>query len=75
MNQHGRERLRTTLTFMNYWMAKRGLEVAVVASLRDMDGRLLRREALERVFRPAAQGVVHGAFRPMSRPRQRSKAV
>lgn len=35
---------RTTVTFMNYWKAKRDLDVSVFASLRDMSGRLIRRE-------------------------------
>ncbi|MBI3554727.1 MAG: hypothetical protein HY074_00520 [Deltaproteobacteria bacterium] len=35
---------KTTLSFMNYWKLKRDIEVTVVASLRDLDGRLLSRE-------------------------------
>jgi hypothetical protein len=34
----------TTISFMNYWKVKRSLDVAVVASTRDMVGRLLLRE-------------------------------
>ena len=36
----------TTISFMDYWKAKRSLEVAIVASTRDMTGRLLRRERI-----------------------------
>jgi hypothetical protein len=38
------ENFQTTISFMNYWKAKRSLEVAVVASTRDMSGKLLLRE-------------------------------
>jgi hypothetical protein len=38
---------QTTISFMNYWKAKRSLDVAVVASTRDMAGQLLSRELLE----------------------------
>lgn len=38
---------KTCITFMDYWRAKRGIEVAVVASLRDADGTLLSRELLQ----------------------------
>src|SRR4029079_17379144 len=34
----------TTISFMNYWKAKRQLDVAIVASTRDMSGKLLSRE-------------------------------
>ncbi len=37
----------TTYSFMNYWKRKRGLHVAIIASLRDMSGRLVRREELK----------------------------
>lgn len=37
---------RTTVTFMNYWKAKRDLDVSVFASLRAMDGTLISREEL-----------------------------
>ncbi|MEQ8443908.1 MAG: hypothetical protein RIM33_07495 [Alphaproteobacteria bacterium] len=37
---------RTTVTFMNYWKTKRGMDVTVMASLRDMNGRLIAREEL-----------------------------
>ncbi len=40
------ERFRTTITFMNYWKARRDLDIAVVASLRDMQGQLISREEL-----------------------------
>ena len=40
------ENFRTTVTFMNYWKAKRDLDVTVLASLRDMEGRLISREEL-----------------------------
>lgn len=35
---------KTTVTFMNYWKVKRDIDVTVVASIRDMDGRLMLRE-------------------------------
>jgi len=38
--------LSTTISLLNYWSLKRGLTVAIVASLRDMTGRLIRRERL-----------------------------
>jgi len=38
---------QTTISFMNYWKAKRSLDVAVVASTRDMAGQLLAREQLK----------------------------
>jgi hypothetical protein len=37
---------KTTISFMNYWSLKRGLEVTVVASVRTMDGSLVSREEL-----------------------------
>ena len=37
---------RTTITFMNYWKVKRGLDIAVIASLRDNGGELISREEL-----------------------------
>ena len=40
------ESFKTTVTLMNYWKVKRDLDVAVVASLRDMEGRLISREEL-----------------------------
>ena len=36
----------TTINFMNYWKVKRGIDVAVVASTRKMDGTLLGRTRL-----------------------------
>jgi hypothetical protein len=36
----------TTISFMDYWKAKRALDVAIVASTRDMGGLLVRRERL-----------------------------
>jgi hypothetical protein len=41
---------KTTLSLLNYWPIKRNLQVAVVASLRRMDGTLVRRERLS--FQP-----------------------
>jgi|JI10StandDraft_1071094.scaffolds.fasta_scaffold140650_2 hypothetical protein len=41
-----RSGVRTRISFMNYWAQKRGLQVAVVASVRGMDGKLLSRERL-----------------------------
>lgn len=40
------EGFQTTVTFMNYWKAKRDLDVTVLASLRDMNGTLISREEL-----------------------------
>lgn len=37
----------TTISFMNYWRIKRGLDVAVVLTTRAMDGRLISREAVD----------------------------
>ena len=34
----------TTINYMNYWPIKKSMEVAVIASLRDMKGNLLLRE-------------------------------
>lgn len=42
-----RDGARTTISFMNYWRIKRGLEVAVVITTRRMDGSLLAREAID----------------------------
>src|SRR5687767_12039295 len=39
-------RFRTTISFMNYWPLKRGNQVSVVASLRDLSGKLVQRESL-----------------------------
>lgn len=39
--------IKTTITFMNYWKYKRDLLVRVVASVRDMEGRLLHRQPLD----------------------------
>jgi hypothetical protein len=39
--------LSTTINFMNYWKAKRGIDVVVVASTRRMDGTLLGRTRLD----------------------------
>jgi hypothetical protein len=49
---------QTTISFMNYWRAKRSLSVAVVVSLRAMDGALLLREQIPL----ATYGVVN--YRP-----------
>ncbi len=38
--------VKTKISFMNYWKEKRGLDVLVVASLRDMSGTLCSRESL-----------------------------
>jgi len=40
------DHFNTTITFMNYWAAKRGLQVTVMASLRSMSGELIKRERL-----------------------------
>lgn len=40
------DRVRTTLSFLNYWALKRELQVAVVASTRTMAGELVGRERL-----------------------------
>lgn len=40
------DRVRTTISFLNYWALKRELQVAVVASTRALDGTLLGRERL-----------------------------
>lgn len=37
---------RTTISFLNYWLIKRRLEVAIVASVRAMDGTLIKREPI-----------------------------
>jgi hypothetical protein len=37
---------KTTLSLLNYWKFKRQAEVGVLASIRDMNGKLLRREKL-----------------------------
>lgn len=42
-----REGAMTTISFMNYWRIKRGLEVSVVITTRRMDGSLLAREAID----------------------------
>ena len=34
----------TTINYMNYWLIKKSMDVAVIASLRDMQGNLLLRE-------------------------------
>lgn len=39
-------KFKTTLSFMNYWLTKRNLDVTVIASLREMNGKLLRREPI-----------------------------
>jgi hypothetical protein len=41
------ENVRTTISFMNYWPLKRGIEVAVLASLRRQDGSLIGRERID----------------------------
>lgn len=38
--------MTTTLSILNYWKLKRNLEVTLVASLRKMDGSLIKREIL-----------------------------
>lgn len=38
--------MTTTISFMDYWKAKRGLDVAVVATVRAMTGRLISRNRL-----------------------------
>lgn len=38
--------VKTKISFMNYWKEKRGLDVLVVASLRNMSGKLCGRESL-----------------------------
>ncbi len=40
------EHMKSTVSFMNYWKLKRGLDVALVASTRAMTGELLHRERL-----------------------------
>ncbi|GAA0868224.1 hypothetical protein GCM10009116_04140 [Brevundimonas basaltis] len=42
-----RDHETTTLSFMNYWRIKRGLEVAVVITTRRMDGSVLARQAID----------------------------
>lgn len=37
----------TTISFMNYWRIKRGLDVSVVITTRRMDGSLLSRQAID----------------------------
>ncbi len=37
---------KTTISFLNYWIIKRNLEVTAIASLRKMDGTLINREVL-----------------------------
>jgi hypothetical protein len=59
---------RSTISFMNYWKLKRGLEVAVFASTRSMKGRLLLRERLnfgqgEVInYRPPVDGPFEGSI-------------
>ncbi|HWZ22354.1 MAG TPA: hypothetical protein VNW06_06840, partial [Cytophagaceae bacterium] len=36
----------TTISFMNYWSVKRSLDIMIVASIRKMDGTLMKREEL-----------------------------
>ena len=61
------ENVTTTINFMNYWKAKRCIDVAVVASTRKMDGTLLGRTRLnfdagEVVnFRPDLGGDTEGS--------------
>lgn len=43
--QYGAD-FQTTITFMNYWLVKRGITVTILASLRDMSGQLISRERL-----------------------------
>ncbi|MFP6904814.1 MAG: hypothetical protein VCG02_06325 [Verrucomicrobiota bacterium] len=38
---------KTTISFLNYWVLKREIKVAIVASIRDLSGQLIRRESLE----------------------------
>lgn len=37
---------KTTISFMDYWRVKRGLDVMVVASIRELGGKLVKREQL-----------------------------
>lgn len=37
----------TTISFVNYWMIKRAMSVMIVASTRDMDGNLIKREEIK----------------------------
>lgn len=46
LRQSRSPRLRTTLSFLNYWPLKRGNQVAVLASVRDREGTLVHREPL-----------------------------
>ncbi len=48
----------TTISFMNYWRVKRGLDVAVVLTTRAMDGRLISREAVDWTGRAVVNHVV-----------------
>ncbi|MFT5122308.1 MAG: hypothetical protein ACI97B_000937 [Verrucomicrobiales bacterium] len=41
---------KTTISFLNYWVLKRDVKVAIVASVRELSGKLVRRESL--VFDP-----------------------
>lgn len=61
------ETTRSTVSFMNYWKFKRGLDVAVIASTRSMAGELLHRERLTFDlgdvinYRAPVQGVFEGS--------------
>lgn len=41
------QRFATTISFLNYWPLKRAMEVAVIVTLRDMSGLILRREKID----------------------------
>ncbi len=40
------EKLKTTISILNYWKLKRGIDVQLLASVREMDGSLVFREEL-----------------------------
>ena len=46
--------VRTTISFGNYWKFKNGLDVSVIATVRDMDGRVVGRRPC-----PFEDGLVH----------------
>lgn len=59
--------ISTTISFMNYWKAKRGIDVAVIATTRTMDGSLIGRNRLRFSegevinFLPVLDGVDEGS--------------
>lgn len=61
------DKVRTTISFLNYWALKRDLQVAVVASVRAMSGELLSRQRLRFVegqvvnFRPDVAAGFEGS--------------